>query len=93
MTSEAPSICLQLSRFIIENESMQHHLILSNTMRRVTNKLLQKYSIKFYSMMSEIVESNISVSDVIDAMFSDDEINWGRIATVYSFARIAALHE
>lgn len=70
------------------------------TMRTVVGKLLDKHRIVFDKSARTVApEAWLSVQDVdeglrqvVTNMFKDGQINWGRVAAVYAFARRLSQH-
>jgi hypothetical protein len=65
-------------------------------MRRTVRELSNRHDIAFKGMVNKlkITETNAfpTFVSVVDEIFEDGQINWGRIVTVYTFAARLAQH-
>lgn len=66
------------------------------TMRRTVRELSDRHDIAFKGMVNKlnVDDSNAfpTFVSVVDEIFEDGQINWGRIVAVYTFASRLALH-
>ena len=67
------------------------------TMRRVVKDMLERHDFVFKGMVSKLnlEENNLFQTFVIvsDEIFSDGEVNWGRIVALYAFAVRLAMYQ
>ncbi len=82
----ALDIVYHTSGLIGMNPSNQH----AHTMRHVVAKIIQRNELKLNSCMLQMNISEENSGWVFDAvlneMFNDNRMNWGRVATVYALA-------
>jgi hypothetical protein len=60
-------------------------------MEKVTKRLMSKHVFKFAAMTERVIENGnlkTTLSVIIDELFADGKVNWGRIATVYAFSTV-----
>lgn len=66
------------------------------TMRRCVDEMLIKHEILFNGMVNKlhITRENVHLTftNVVNELFRDGEINWGRVVSVYAFAARLARH-
>ncbi|XP_013403667.1 induced myeloid leukemia cell differentiation protein Mcl-1 homolog [Lingula anatina] len=61
----------------------------SKTMRRLVTEILEKHKITFNGMMNKLDLSELNgketVNGCLEHIFTDHEVNWGRVVTIYAF--------
>lgn len=78
----------------LRDESFRTNSLYALALRRKVNDVIEKYKNEFYEMMKKLDACNNSqdvcrfLNSVFNEMFFDNEINWGRIVTVYSFTAL-----
>jgi hypothetical protein len=86
---EVLNTALELADIIIAKRPYVQDTSISKSMKRVINKMIMENNTEFNSMMIKIIVSGnieIVMSNIIDDVFFDGKVNWGRIATVYAFS-------
>ncbi|XP_032871815.1 induced myeloid leukemia cell differentiation protein Mcl-1 homolog [Amblyraja radiata] len=66
------------------------------TMQRVGDRLIEKHYTAFNGMINRLNNSNgcnlASISGVAAEVFSDGEVNWGRVVSLVAFGAVLATH-
>ena len=85
----AKELAIDIVKYLTNNKPNVMYNKYAKTMRRTVDEVCERHDILFKGMMNRLHITPDSAKDtfreVIEELFSDNQINWGRIVVVYAF--------